>query len=78
MTSSFPSIPLLLISLNVMCTHVATALLQLCDKLRDDHLPDLGVILEDKEEHTVVKYVGKEAGRREKENARKVERGRME
>lgn len=49
-----------------------TSLLQLCDVLRDDQLPELGVLLEDKETQTVVKYVGKEAGKREKENAKRV------
>ena len=50
----------------------ATALLQLCDVLRDSQLPELGVLLEDKEGQTVVKYVGKEAALRERDSARKV------
>lgn len=55
--------------------YAATALLQLCDDLRDNELPELGVLLEDKEGQTVVKYVGKEAALRERDNARKVSKG---
>ena len=51
---------------------IATSLLKLCDGLRDDQLPELGILLEDREGETVVKFVGKEAGRREKENAKRV------
>lgn len=42
-------------------------LLVLCDELRDQKLPDLGVLLEDKDGRTVVKYVGKELAMRERE-----------
>lgn len=42
-------------------------LLILCDDLRDQKLPDLGVLLEDKDGFTVVKYVGKELARQERE-----------
>ena len=58
-----------------MCFNAATSLLQLCDVLRDEKLPELGVLLEDKEGHTVVKYVGKEAAQRERDNVRKVSKG---
>ena len=57
-----------------VCLCVATALLKLCDVLRDSQLPELGVLLEDKDGQTVVKYVGKEAALRERDNARKVRR----
>ena len=51
---------------------VVTPLLQACDVLRDEQLPERGVLLEDKEGHTVVKYVGRETALRERDNARKV------
>ncbi len=53
-----------------MCVDVP--LLELCDRVRDDQLPELGVILEDKEGHTVVKLVGREAALREREVDREV------
>ena len=44
----------------------ATDILAECDKLRDITLPDLGVLLEDKEgEETVIKLVDKEDLRKE-------------
>lgn len=42
-------------------------LLALCDHVRDERLPELGVLLEDKDGRTVVKYVGKEVAIKEKE-----------
>ena len=46
----------------------ATDILAECDKLRDITLPDLGVLLEDKEgEETVIKLVDKEDLRKERE-----------
>ena len=50
-----------------VCVCVESDLLKLCDTVRDVELPELGVILEDKEGHTVVKVVGKEAALRERE-----------
>jgi len=43
-------------------------LLEKCDELRDERLPLLGVLLDDREDRTVVKYVGKEAALRERSN----------
>ncbi len=51
---------------------VAHELLAKCDVLRDDQLPSLGVILEDQDGRTVVKYVGREAAQREKEKKEKL------
>ena len=48
-----------------MCT--GGGLLSLCDDLRDKRLPELGVLLEDKEGRTVVKYVGREEAIKERE-----------
>ncbi|KAJ8343207.1 hypothetical protein SKAU_G00305360, partial [Synaphobranchus kaupii] len=51
-----------------------TGILQLCDALRDDTLPDLGVRLEDHEGlPTVVKLVNRETLLREKEDRKKAE-----
>ena len=52
----------------------ATEILKLCDNLRDEVLPDLGVRLEDREEGeaAVVKLVGRETLMKERELARKV------
>ena len=44
----------------------ARVLLDKCDELRDDTLPALGVLLEDQDGRTVVKYVGREEALREK------------
>ncbi|XP_064401843.1 cysteine--tRNA ligase, cytoplasmic-like [Halichondria panicea] len=52
---------------NVALQEKKSDLLKLCDSVRDVELPELGVILEDKEGHTVVKVVGKEAALRERE-----------
>ena len=46
--------------------YAACALLGQCDALRDKRLPELGVILEDQDGRTVVKYVGREEALREK------------
>jgi hypothetical protein len=43
-----------------------------CDELRDRKLGDLGVRMEDKEEGTVVKVVGRDAIQRERELERQV------
>lgn len=48
-----------------LCT--APRLLALCDDIRDERLPGLGVLLEDQDGRTVVKYVGKELALKEKE-----------
>ncbi|XP_034039211.1 cysteine--tRNA ligase, cytoplasmic [Thalassophryne amazonica] len=51
-----------------------TELLQLCDELRDDTLPELGVRLEDHEGlSTVVKLVDKEMLLKEREEKKKIE-----
>lgn len=47
-------------------------LLRVCDDVRDRRLGDLGVRMEDKEEGTVVKVVGREAILREREMERQV------
>lgn len=46
---------------------VGKGLLSVCDELRDTRLPELGVLLEDKEGRTTVKYVGREEALKEKE-----------
>jgi cysteinyl-tRNA synthetase len=48
-------------------------LLRVCDELRDRKLGDLGVRMEDKEEGTVVKVVGRDAIQRERELERQVQ-----
>ncbi|XP_035252736.1 cysteine--tRNA ligase, cytoplasmic-like [Anguilla anguilla] len=54
--------------------HKVTDILRLCDTLRDDVLPDLGVRLEDHEGlPTVVKLVNRETLLREKEEKKKAE-----
>ena len=40
--------------------------------LRDEQLPALGVLLEDQDGRTVVKYVGKEEAQREKEKKERL------
>ena len=45
----------------------ATALLQLCDDLRDNVLPDLGVLIEDLADRTVVKLCDRETLMKERE-----------
>ena len=47
-------------------------LLRVCDEVRDQKLGDLGVRMEDKEEGTVVKMVGRAAILREREREREV------
>ena len=47
-------------------------LLSVCDDIRDRRLGDLGVRMEDKEEGTVVKVVGRDAIDKEREAKRKV------
>ena len=39
----------------------------MCDEFRDQRLPGLGVLLEDRDGHTVVKYVGKDVASKDKE-----------
>ena len=55
-----------------MLTLADGSLLEMCDTLRNQSLPEVGVVLEDKDGHTVVKLVGKEAALRERETAVKV------
>ena len=42
-------------------------MLALCDNLRDERLPGLGVLMEDQGGRRVLKYVGKEFALKEKE-----------
>lgn len=51
----------------------ATAILQLCDELRDEILPNLGVRLEDKEGYSVVKLVDRETLIRERDEKKRRE-----
>lgn len=51
----------------------ATAILQLCDELRDEILPNLSVRLEDKEGMSVIKYVDREELMREREDKKRRE-----
>lgn len=51
----------------------ATGILQLCDELRDDILPNLSVRLEDKEGHSVIKLVDREALIRERDEKKRRE-----
>ena len=51
----------------------ATKILQLCDELRDEILPNLSVRLEDKEGKSVIKLVDRETLMREKEEKKKRE-----
>lgn len=51
----------------------ATKILQLCDELRDDILPNLSVRLEDKEGKSVIKLVDRDVLMREKEEKKKRE-----
>ena len=55
-----------------VCVCVEGDLLELCDSVRDVELPELGVILEDKEGHTVVKVVGRVAALRERDALNEV------
>ncbi|XP_026763086.2 cysteine--tRNA ligase, cytoplasmic isoform X2 [Galleria mellonella] len=55
----------------------ADRVLQLCDELRDYHLPALGVRLEDKTDRTVVKLVSREELMKEREEKRIVEAGKQ-
>lgn len=50
-------------------------LLRVCDDVRDQRLAELGVRMEDKEDGTVVKIVGREAIMREREMERQVSGG---
>ena len=54
--------------MTLSCPSVARVLLEKCDKLRDENLPALGVLLDDRENRTAVKYVGKEAALKERRN----------
>ena len=58
-----------------MIAYTDGELLKVCDELRDQKLGDLGVRMEDKEEGTVVKVVGREAILRERELERQVGNG---
>ena len=52
-------------------------LLSACDNLRDQSLGELGIRMEDRQEGTVVKIVGKDAIKSERERKRKVRSGLM-
>ena len=51
----------------------ASNILTECDRLRNEVLPELGVRLEDKENHTVIKLVGKEELKKEMEQLKLAE-----
>ncbi|CAG9090789.1 unnamed protein product [Plutella xylostella] len=51
----------------------AAEVLALCDQLRDEQLPELGVRLEDKPDRTVVKLVSKEELMKEREEKKRIE-----
>lgn len=51
----------------------ATKILQLCDELRDEILPNLSVRMEDKEDRTVLKLVDREVLMREREEKKQRE-----
>lgn len=51
----------------------ATKILQVCDELRDEILPNLSVRLEDKEGHSVIKLVDRDVLMREREEKRRKE-----
>lgn len=51
----------------------ATAILQLCDELRDEILPNLSVRLEDKEDHSVIKLVDREVLIKERDEKKRRE-----
>ena len=51
---------------------IDVVLLGVCDDVRDTRLAELGVRMEDKEEGTVVKIVGRDAILREREMERQV------
>lgn len=51
----------------------ASGILQLCDELRDETLPNLSVRLEDKEGHSVIKLVDREALIRERDEKKRRE-----
>ncbi|KRZ29945.1 Cysteine--tRNA ligase, cytoplasmic [Trichinella pseudospiralis] len=57
--------------------HGVQALLKECDRLRDEILPNMGVLLEDRKGHTVVKLVDPETLAREREQKVKLEKERL-
>ena len=57
----------------VLFCFAGTKILQACDRLRDDSLPELGVKLEDVEgDHAVIKFVDKETLLKEKQQQLEV------
>jgi cysteinyl-tRNA synthetase len=56
----------------------ASKILQVCDELRDEILPNLSVRLEDKDGHSVVKFVDRNILLREKEDKKRKEEQRKE
>ncbi|KAK6746929.1 hypothetical protein RB195_000275 [Necator americanus] len=61
---------------NIAKDNKITAILEECDRLRDDVLPELGVRLEDRTQETVVKLCDKEILLREREQKRAIEEAR--
>ncbi|KRZ05848.1 Cysteine--tRNA ligase, cytoplasmic, partial [Trichinella zimbabwensis] len=57
--------------------HGVQALLKECDRIRDEILPNMGVLLEDRKGHTVVKLVDPETLAREREQKVKLEKERL-
>ncbi|CAJ0587015.1 unnamed protein product, partial [Mesorhabditis spiculigera] len=58
--------------------HKVAGILKLCDELRDDVLPNLGVRLEDRNNQTTIKLVDREVLMKEREEQEKVEREKRE
>ncbi|KRY31111.1 Cysteine--tRNA ligase, cytoplasmic [Trichinella spiralis] len=57
--------------------HGVQALLKECDRIRDEILPNMGVLLEDRKGHTVVKLVDPETLAREREQKVRLEKERL-
>ncbi|KAK6023665.1 cysteine--tRNA ligase [Ostertagia ostertagi] len=63
---------------NIAKDNKVTAILEECDRLRDDVLPELGVRLEDRTQETVVKLCDRDILLREREQKRAIEAARRE
>ncbi|KAK6042997.1 hypothetical protein COOONC_19498 [Cooperia oncophora] len=63
---------------NIAKENKVTAILEECDRLRDDVLPELGVRLEDRAQETVVKLCDRDILLREREQKRAIEAARRE
>ncbi|PIO67849.1 putative cysteine--tRNA ligase [Teladorsagia circumcincta] len=63
---------------NIAKDNKVTAILEECDRLRDDVLPELGVRLEDRTQETVVKLCDRDILLKEREQKRAIEAARRE